>query len=710
MANRRMSGVIALTLALTAGLIAIPSSAFAAPLTKSVAPSFTGSTDPHVTFATTAVCDDCYPDAVGPGPGSWAFGAQVTTKVSNLSYAPTSSADVSYDDSLLRQGQTMPVVDKLTPSTGAMTATGNLDIQYGVFNDPSGGTNFVPDGTLTAANKPFTLPFLCTMPLPGDAPVSCSSGVVNVPVASITIIPAVYPVPGLSVVLSVNVSVNATIDGAGVATVRSVQVLGGGAPSTAPLTFGGSSPSSLTDPLHFSCTDPAGNDVQYALTNLAYAPGVDLSTTTAVHLEATVTGIPTPVPGVTVDSGIFGGDLGSITTPTAGIALPLTAPDQTVDLGTLAKNNIPPVVDPGNGGAYSGDEGQPVQFDGSGSSSVCGFPTLRWDFSDGGVAFGPHPVHTFGGSGLYSGMLTATDATGLTSTTTFSVNITNEPPAVDAGPNVGGAWGVPIALNGSATDPGTDDQSTLTYRWDFGDGSPSATGGARVTHRYSTPGVYTATLQSCDRYASCATATTSVTIRKRDVAASYLGDFTGTYNTAGTLNASLTDEFGSPVQGRTVSFSYNGTPVGDASTGTSGTASRSFTPTLNAGTYPVSASFAGDSLYNAASNTGSYVESVKATTVTYTGALTGGPNKTVTLSAILKDATGLPLAGRVITFTLGTQTVSATTDANGVVSTSLKLNQKNGKYSLTAAYAPAGADTSRYSGSSASATFSLQSK
>ncbi|MDT4964678.1 MAG: hypothetical protein QOF87_4325 [Pseudonocardiales bacterium] len=707
----RISGVIATTLALTAGgLLALSGPAAAAPLTKTVAPSFGGSTNPHVTFDTTAMCDDCFPDAFGPGPGSWAFGAQVTTQVTSLSYAPASTADVTYDDSRLRQGQTMPITDKLAPLIGSMTAAGHLNIQYGAFNDSTGGTSFSPAATLTAANEPFTLPFLCSMPLPGDPPVSCTSGAVSVPVATITVIPAIYPAPGLSIVLSVNVSVSATINGAGVATVRSVEVVGGGAPSTAPLTFGGSSPSTLTDSVHFSCTQPAGNGVQYSFTNLAYAPDVDLSTTTAVHYEATITGIPTPIPGVTFDEALFGGNIGSITSSAAGISLPLTAPDQTIDLGTLAKNNVAPVVDAGNGGVYSGDEGQPVQFDGSGSSSVCGFPTLRWDFSDGGVAFGAHPVHTFGGSGLYSGQLTATDATGLTSSTTYSVNVTNGAPAVHAGPNVGGAWGIPIALNGSATDPGIDDQSTLTYRWDFGDGSPSATGGAHATHRYSTPGTYTATLQSCDRYSACASDTTSVTIRKRDVAASYVGDFTGTYDTAGALTASLTDEFGNPVQGRAVSFSYNGSPVGNASTNSSGMASRAFTPMLDAGNYAVSASFAGDALYNSANNAGTFAEGVKATAVTYTGALTGGPNKAVTLSAVLKDAAGLALAGRTITFRLGTQTVSAITDANGVASTSLKLAQKNGKYPLTATYLPAGADANRYSGNSASVTFNLQAK
>jgi hypothetical protein len=703
MKNSRICAALISTLALAAGgFVVIAGPAAAATQSRTVAPSFSGSADPGVTFTTTAVCDTCYPDLFGPGSGSWAFGASVDTQVTSLAYSPASNATVTYDDSLLRQGQTLSVTDKLTPLLGAMTATGHLHMQYGAYNDPSGGTAFVPTGTVTAADKPFSLPLLCAMPLPGDPPTTCTSGAVDIPFASIVVIPQVLLSPGLTINLSVRVSVTATINGAGVATVRSVQVVGGGAPLTAPLTFAGATPSTVNDAVHLSCTQPAGNNVQYSFTGLSYSPEVDLATTTAVHFEATITDV--------VDTDIFGGDLGSITSPAVGISLPLTAPDQSVDLGVLAKNNIPPVVDAGSGGTYSGDEGQAVAFDGSGSSSVCGVPTLRWDFSDGGVAYGAHPVHTFGGSGLYSGQLTATDATGLTSSTTFSVAITNEPPAVDAGPNVGAAWGIPVALNGSATDPGADDQSTLTYRWDFGDGTPSATGGPHVTHAYSTPGTYTATLRACDRYTACATSTTAVAIRKRDVTASYLGDHTGTYNTAGTLSASLTDEFGSPVQGRTVTFTYNGTAVGDASTNSAGIASRSFTPLLDAGTYPMAVGFASDSLYESAANAGSYSEAVKATGVTYTGALTGGPNKVVTLSAVLKDATGLPLAGRTITFKLGTQIASAVTDANGVAACSLKLNQKNAKYPLTATYAPGSADAYHYSGSSASVTFSLQAK
>lgn len=116
-------------------------------------------------------------------------------------------------------------------------------------------------------------------------------------------------------------------------------------------------------------------------------------------------------------------------------------------------------------------------------------------------------------------------------------------------------------------------------------------------------------------------------------------------------------------------------------------------------------------MYNAASpDTAAFAVSQKATSVTYTGALTGGPNKSITLSAKLVDATGTPLAGRTITFVLGAQSATAVTNGSGIAATSLKLSQKNGTYALTASYSPAGGDTSLCFGSSTSATFKLQAK
>ena len=144
-------------------------------------------------------------------------------------------------------------------------------------------------------------------------------------------------------------------------------------------------------------------------------------------------------------------------------------------------------------------EGVPVQFDGTGTTSICGLDSLalRWDFSDGGVAFGQQPFHTFEDNGIFSGLLTATDPTGLSNSVAFSVSVANQDPVANAGPDTIADWGRLVQFNGQATDPGEDDQPFLEYSWDFGDGTlptnPS-TGGASALHAYAAPGDYTATL------------------------------------------------------------------------------------------------------------------------------------------------------------------------------------------------------------------------
>jgi hypothetical protein len=177
------------------------------------------------------------------------------------------------------------------------------------------------------------------------------------------------------------------------------------------------------------------------------------------------------------------------------------------------------------------------------------------------------------------------------------------------------------------------------------------------------------------------------------------------------LGASVVDEFGKPVAGAPVSFFLpTGTEVGAAQTDSSGNALLSVIVSLPAGVYPVRATYGGSGLYEGNIGLGSYTVTQMASSMAYTGALKGGPNKTVTLSAGLVDALNRPLAGKVVVFTLGTQQVQATTDATGLASSPLKLAQKNGKYLLTATWSPSGADATMWTGSSVSTTFAIQSK
>jgi hypothetical protein len=95
----------------------------------------------------------------------------------------------------------------------------------------------------------------------------------------------------------------------------------------------------------------------------------------------------------------------------------------------------------------------------------------------------------------------------------------------------------------------------------------------------------------------------------------------------------------------------------------------------------------------------------RATTTTYTGPNTSRPSKTITLSASVVDDLGQPVAGRTVTFTLGTETASATTNSSGVASVMLGLNQKHGTYTVTASFA----GDAKYVGDANSRTFTIAS-
>ena len=646
------------------------------------------------------VCDECIPDVFiadfDEGGAGLHISSDITTK-----WTSKAKTDLTYTDTLLRQGSTLDLSDHLTTSDGKLKATFNVHGFLGiVVRDPDLGDNEWHE-TTTAIDIDVAKSFdvACDLPAPGAPPASCQT----VDQAKLTVIE--YPIlPGLvDLAVELRAFLQADVTSDGVVTVRKAAVTAGNPISPDRTMTFAPTDDTQADPMFIGCDQPVGNDLSYSFTgthaDASLALGVPLSVWFGAQIQDPIQDVGVDVPITTI--------------PLGDTTLTLNAADATANLGSVLVDNVPPkAVTPAE---YAGDEGTPVVFDGSGSSDNCGFPVLRWDFSDGGVAFGAHPHHTFADNGVYSGLLTATDAAGNHASTTFSVTIGNVKPVPDAGPDGSGAWGRDLTFNGFGTDPGAGDQSTLTYRWDFGDGSmspvvTSASGGYSVQHAYSTPGTYTATLRVCDKNGACDTDTRDVVVRKRPVDVSQLGDTAGTYDTAGNLTASVTDEFGSPVQGRAVAFSVDGAAVGSSNTSTLGRATVAWTPLNDAGAHTSSADFAGDALYEPGSSDNGVQVSKKATSVSYTGTLTGGPNKTVVLSAVLKDATGKALGNRSIDFALGSQSGTATTDASGVATMSLKLSQKNGTYPLTATWSPDATDTLHYVGSSASATFKLQAK
>ncbi len=227
----------------------------------------------------------------------------------------------------------------------------------------------------------------------------------------------------------------------------------------------------------------------------------------------------------------------------------------------LGGENQPPVADAG--GNKTGDEGREITFDASASYDPDGYiVSYTWNFGDGTTAEGKVVTHAYADNGVYTVTLTVKDNAGATDTDTVTATIYNVAPTADANGPYSGSVGEEITFTGSASDPGTAD--TLTYTWDFGDGSTAT--GQTVTHAYSQPGNYTVTLTVEDDDGGVGTDTTYAVITEApaqpkmhvesidmSTQSIYWGWFTRAVATV-----TIYDENGNPVEGATVSGHWSG--------------------------------------------------------------------------------------------------------------------------------------------------------
>ena len=205
--------------------------------------------------------------------------------------------------------------------------------------------------------------------------------------------------------------------------------------------------------------------------------------------------------------------------------------------------------------------------------------------------------------------------------------------------------------------------------------------------------------------ASSPCSTVPVQVVPRRASLVYTGATTGDYNDPTTLSADLTDASSSaPLAGKTLTLALG--PVScTAVTDANGEAGCPVTPTEAAGTYPVTASFAGDGTHAATTTSTSFVVTNEQTTLTYTGDQAISKGGTANLSATLLEDGVTGLAGRSITFTLtapsGSQTCAATTAVDGTAACTISpVDQHKGAATVTASvsgdtgYAPVSTTTS----------------
>jgi hypothetical protein len=198
------------------------------------------------------------------------------------------------------------------------------------------------------------------------------------------------------------------------------------------------------------------------------------------------------------------------------------------------------------------------------------------------------------------------------------------------------------------------------------------------------PGVAVSVAQDLTTAAKSVQAPFSVTPQPTTLTTSYTA---GT--TQATLSATLLGDLGSGVASQTVTLTLGGETC-TATTGADGKGSCTVPAITGTASATLDGSFAGSANgdYLASSAATKTVQLVVDTTLTYTGDTTatyGGPT---TLSATLAQADGAPLAGRTVTFTLGSQTCTGTTDASGhVTCTIANVTQDAGTTAVVASYA-----------------------
>jgi predicted outer membrane repeat protein len=198
-----------------------------------------------------------------------------------------------------------------------------------------------------------------------------------------------------------------------------------------------------------------------------------------------------------------------------------------------------------------------------------------------------------------------------------------------------------------------------------------------------TAGVYTvnANFAGDDNYI-LSSGTGTLTVNLKDTIL-IVGNVTGVNGKTANLTATLKDENGNPLSGKTVTFNVNGNAY-TAMTDLSGVATWSYGISETAGVYIISASFVDGKIYANSSGTGNLTVNTINTTITVNNA-TGVNGKTVNLIATLKDENGNPLSGKIVTFNVNGTDYTATTDASGLAALSYKLT-KTGVYNIIASF------------------------
>jgi PKD repeat protein len=286
----------------------------------------------------------------------------------------------------------------------------------------------------------------------------------------------------------------------------------------------------------------------------------------------------------------------------------------------------------------------------------------------------------FSQDGSYTVGVRVTDEDGGSATATTTVTVKNVAPAVNAGADATINEGATFSQSGSFTDPGAD---SWTATVNYGDGSGSQpltlTGKTfNLSHSYADDGVYTVTVTVTDDHTS-GSDTVKVTVNNLAPTANAGGPYSGAWGNDITFNGSATDPAGSnDTLTYAWDFEYSG---GDFTTDASGVDLRHPTHAYAApGTYTVALRVSDEDGGTSSTATASVTIGKRATKLVYAGVSEAQYSDSAALSATLTDdgggsAQGTPIAGKTVTFTIGSQSTSGSTTGAGIAASSITLTQ-----------------------------------
>ncbi len=219
-----------------------------------------------------------------------------------------------------------------------------------------------------------------------------------------------------------------------------------------------------------------------------------------------------------------------------------------------------------------------------------------WNFGDGTSSTEPNPVHVYNTAGTFTAVLTVTDNSSLTGTSSVVITASSQPAANQSPVAVAGAdktsGGAPLTVNFSSQGSNDPDGTIASYSWNFGDGTSSNL--ANPSYTYNSAGNYTATLTVTDNNGATGTSSVAITVQQATNAVIFVNNISMSLvasgrNTSARAVITVFDSSGTPRPNVTVSGNWSGLATGGftGTTNASGQLAITSASTKKTGTFTI---------------------------------------------------------------------------------------------------------------------------